>query len=270
MPLETSPVLISDLVPEWPLATDPQRDGDDHLRIIKQVLQNTFPQADVALDAPFSNLTKIGRQIRYYAAAEGVPEQFSVTNEANDNYVPMLGGSHTAQHMSTVANATLINWGQVINLFYPVGSVIITTNSNSPFAWLGFGTWEHKHGMICGIGDTTDTYGAPIHTNAGWNAGFVRVHPSHIIAHTPTWDLATGGGGSHSHQMPANPSDQEGMQTIQGSSSSNGGMLADWTGAAGDHSHDVTGTITVGAGTDAAGDAFMPPRTGYYIWERIA
>lgn len=42
MPIETA-TYISDLVPANPLTTDPVNQGDDHLRLIKQVLQTTLP-----------------------------------------------------------------------------------------------------------------------------------------------------------------------------------------------------------------------------------
>jgi hypothetical protein len=44
MGLETA-TYIDELVPSNPLSTDAVRQGDDHLRLIKQVLQNTFPDA---------------------------------------------------------------------------------------------------------------------------------------------------------------------------------------------------------------------------------
>ena len=47
MALETGSY-VSDLVQTNPTGTDPKSQGDDHLRLIKQVLRNTFPDADAA------------------------------------------------------------------------------------------------------------------------------------------------------------------------------------------------------------------------------
>jgi hypothetical protein len=47
MGLETG-TYIADLVPTNPTSLDPRSEGDDHLRLIKEVLQNTFPNADGA------------------------------------------------------------------------------------------------------------------------------------------------------------------------------------------------------------------------------
>lgn len=42
---------IKDLVANWPLPTDKRREGDDHLRLIKKVLKNTFPNLNAAVTA---------------------------------------------------------------------------------------------------------------------------------------------------------------------------------------------------------------------------
>lgn len=43
-----SPGFINSLNVAWPLSTDPQRQGDDHLRNLKTTLRNTFPRASKA------------------------------------------------------------------------------------------------------------------------------------------------------------------------------------------------------------------------------
>jgi hypothetical protein len=44
MGLETA-TFISGLTPSWPTSSELKSQGDDHLRLIKQTLQNTFPAA---------------------------------------------------------------------------------------------------------------------------------------------------------------------------------------------------------------------------------
>lgn len=51
MGLETG-TYINDLTPSWPLASDQKRQGDDHIRLIKDVLKNTFPNASRAFHFP--------------------------------------------------------------------------------------------------------------------------------------------------------------------------------------------------------------------------
>lgn len=58
MSLETA-TFIDDLVPTNPQSTDLRKQGDDHLRLIKSALQNTFPNADRAFYLPHAR-TVIG------------------------------------------------------------------------------------------------------------------------------------------------------------------------------------------------------------------
>jgi hypothetical protein len=51
MGLETA-TFIAGLTPTWPIASEPKSQGDDHLRLIKSVLQATFPSATRALYFP--------------------------------------------------------------------------------------------------------------------------------------------------------------------------------------------------------------------------
>lgn len=53
MGLETG-TYISDLVPTNPVFNDPESQGDDHVRLVKNVLQNTFPGANRAFPIPTS------------------------------------------------------------------------------------------------------------------------------------------------------------------------------------------------------------------------
>ena len=65
MPLESA-TYIPDLDPNWPLGSDSVAEGDDHLRMIKAVLQNSFLGDDYPYD-----LDKLGAmvgEVRMYGA----------------------------------------------------------------------------------------------------------------------------------------------------------------------------------------------------------
>lgn len=63
MPLESA-TFVADLVSANPVgATDPKSDGDNHIRMLKQVLQNSFPGLNRAL-----NLKAVGGAMEYKAA----------------------------------------------------------------------------------------------------------------------------------------------------------------------------------------------------------
>lgn len=55
MGLETG-IYIDDLIDTNPLSTDKRRFGDDHLRLIKSVLKNSFPTIDGSLDPTLTEL----------------------------------------------------------------------------------------------------------------------------------------------------------------------------------------------------------------------
>lgn len=58
MGLETA-VYIDDLVTDWPTGSDKIRQGDDHLRLIKVTLKNSFPNVDGAVTATPAALNSI-------------------------------------------------------------------------------------------------------------------------------------------------------------------------------------------------------------------
>ena len=49
---------ISELVVTNPLGTDPKAQGDDHLRVIKQAVQQSFPNVDASVDATPTELNR--------------------------------------------------------------------------------------------------------------------------------------------------------------------------------------------------------------------
>lgn len=72
MPIEAA-TYISDLNPSFPTAGDPAGQGDDHLRLLKAVLQNTFP----GLSAP-GGLLPTGCVIDWYGSVATIPGGFGL------------------------------------------------------------------------------------------------------------------------------------------------------------------------------------------------
>lgn len=58
MGLETG-TYLSDLVPANPAGTDPKSQGDNHIRLLKSVLQNTFPNLNGAVNATPAELNRL-------------------------------------------------------------------------------------------------------------------------------------------------------------------------------------------------------------------
>lgn len=73
---------ISGLVPANPLTNDKKKQGDDHLRLIKTVLQSTFPNASRAFRLPETE-------------AMAVDEVVAAADENRTYYVDCTGGART-------------------------------------------------------------------------------------------------------------------------------------------------------------------------------
>ena len=82
MPLETG-TYISDLVPANPLGSDPLAYADDHLRLIKSTLQNTFPNIKGSVTATQENLNN-GTPVGLIAMWSGIsiPAGWALCNGA--------------------------------------------------------------------------------------------------------------------------------------------------------------------------------------------
>ncbi len=103
MPLETGNK-ISDLNSLWPLGSDPKSQGDDHIRLIKSILQ---------ADAP--SLAEGGA----FVTAPTVPDGATGKQVPNADDIPALAGTGPVDIVEANATAgwqvwgdTLIQWGQ--------------------------------------------------------------------------------------------------------------------------------------------------------------
>lgn len=111
MALETG-TFISDLVVTNPTGSDALAFADDHIRLIKSTVKNTFPNISGAV-------TKTHTEI----------------NTAVDQ-------AGTAVQPSAMATAIATAVADAKAALYPVGSIYINaTNNTNPSTLLGFGTW---------------------------------------------------------------------------------------------------------------------------------
>ena len=95
MPVEAA-TYISDLVPANPLVTDAVNQGDDHLRLLKQVLQNTLPGTGSLAGA----LVPVGGIILWSGSIGSIPANWhlcdgtSGTPDLRDKFVVGAGNSY--------------------------------------------------------------------------------------------------------------------------------------------------------------------------------
>lgn len=270
MPIESAQY-INTLQPDWPQGVDPEADGDDHIRMVKQVLQNTFP----ALDAPVTGTpTQINDLTTHLIlspedTATGLPERLSAINADNTAYIPVQAGSMSAEEMSTQANATLVNWGVVMNILFPIGSVVMNSTGMNPADYMGFGGWTQRTGTIYGVGDAADQngYNKTITPGAHNADAFWRVQDGHIVAQN--LNLAMNPVPDHQHAMQRYGDFEDGKNAEGGGSYAEAPAYSThYTDPAGGHT--PTGMVTIGSGGMADGAQFMQPGWAFTVWERTA
>jgi hypothetical protein len=118
MPLESG-TTINALDATWPLQTDPTSQGDDHLRLLKNVLKLQFPGAGGGLDAPvnvtadeFNNLQ--GSTGNIQAQLDNKLDATSGT--AGDLRVERLEVTESATIAAEIVGSSTIQNGTVTNL----------------------------------------------------------------------------------------------------------------------------------------------------------
>ena len=85
MGLEVAPY-IADLTETWPLSTDKIRDGDDHLRLIKNAVKASFPNIDAPVTATPAQLNQpiaSGLICAYSGLIADIPAGWILCNGAN-------------------------------------------------------------------------------------------------------------------------------------------------------------------------------------------
>jgi hypothetical protein len=82
VPLETA-TLISQLNPSYPAATDLVQQADDHIRLIKSALQNTFPNINspvTVTDETLNQGSPVGLIALWYGSSATVPAGWTLCN----------------------------------------------------------------------------------------------------------------------------------------------------------------------------------------------
>lgn len=240
MSLEAA-TFINGLVATNPLGSDPISSGDDHIRLIKATILNTFPNVTGAV-------TKTHTQLN---------NTLDKTGDTMTGALVLSGDPSAALHPATkqyvdgIANTLNANITSAIVAAHPVGSIYMNASSSTnPASLLGFGTWSALGAGRMLIG-------------AGTNSG-------------QTFTVGTTGG-SYAPSMPSHthtindPGHSHSYQAFTGGS---------WGHASGATTNDAvtnksTGSATTGISINATsgGDTTtgnLPPYLTVYMWQRTA
>lgn len=142
MGLEASS-FISGLTPSWPISGDPKSQGDDHIRLIKSVLQSTFPNASKALYFPSCPILTAGTTLT--AAHQNATVFLSTTTIAYTIGLPALAAGDAGWTVRMLKYTTDANYVHVVPpsgvIYCQAGSVNLVRIGQvckpATFVWTG-------------------------------------------------------------------------------------------------------------------------------------
>ena len=148
MGLETG-TYIDSLNTSNPGATDSVAQGDDHLRLIKSTIKNTFPNITGAMSATHTELNLLDGCTANTTELNYVDIATLGTAEASKALTVDASKDVTGIRNITATGALSVGSGTIggntiatLNMLYPVGSIYMNASvSTNPATLLGFGTW---------------------------------------------------------------------------------------------------------------------------------
>lgn len=198
MPLEVA-TYISDLEPANPAPTDQLAQADEHLRLIKSVLQSTFPNltgpvtaSQDALNSPFA--LPIGSTILWYGSAATVPGGWHICD--GSTVIRSDGGGNLT--LPDMRDKVAIGVGT--GLATTVGATVGASTSSASTGTAGSHTHttsggDHSHtGSVDGHSLTSAE--VPSHFHYGFAAGTVSFGSGLSEAYPPSAITDSGNSGS--------------------------------------------------------------------------
>jgi len=224
MGLETG-TYIDSLNTSNPGATDSVAQGDDHIRLVKSTIKNTFPNVTGAMTATHTELNLLDgctantTELNYVdiATLGTVEASKAVTADSNKD----ITGIRNLTVTGTITNSSIISLSDV----YPVGSIYINaSDGTNPGTLLGFGTWVAFGAGRVPVGiDATQTEFDTAEETGGAKTHTLTV--SEIPAHTHNLgskDSTAGDGGAFNEEFIEDPADTTNGPNVTSSSTGGG------------------------------------------------
>lgn len=278
MTVETA-FFIKDLNEAYPRGRDLINEGDDHIRLVKSTIKNTFPGIDKALTFSADELNKLDSALTIGDADLTINANVTVATGKSVN----LGGNAVKGVGNPVDPTDGVNLQYLrTTATWPIGSVYISVDARNPSVIFGFGTWSafSQGRVIIGSGTGTDTNNESksftLNEKLGEYSHKITVSemPSH--KHTLT-SIAVGMGGEHSHDVDLRVHDYAvvngnqwtvPMGDIAGENSRFHNTIGARTKTSAGHTHSITGDVDNTGGTDRMN--IVQPYVVCNIWVRTA
>lgn len=268
MTVETDANFISDFNKAYPRNRDLIKEGDDHIRLMKSVIQNTFPGIDAAVLASAATLNKWNGTFTYEEDTLNINNSFTVKEDKDLDF----GENVLSNIGDPVEEGDAVNLRSLQGtLMWPVGSIFMTVDSRNPSVILGFGTWEKFAAgrVIIGTGTTTDLNNETntfINENKGGSFS-KKIAVDNLPAHSHPLDGGfTKSDGAHRHAFEQLQIATPSPDTKHDSRMAQYEMTTYYTQTDGAHKHELEGKTS-----DSGKGSFMdilPPYISCNIWVR--
>lgn len=279
MAIETTAVVINDLNPEYPFPNDYISEGDDHIKLIKQVVKNTFPTANTPLTPDFSYFNKQPDYLDFTTRnINGADVKILEVQDAR--ITGALAGTDDTDVAVLKQVRDLIS--TAFRNIYDVGAYWVTDSNRNPSDVFGFGTWVKVTGMLMGSGIVYPDGSVPNQSARTFVVGekggsFSRAIKEENIPQI-TSDFANNGirvvsGGRHNHKTGVesvyNGGESYRLRNVPGAAEfiNGGGITAD----GGDHVHGLEGILRLGRPVENLVPVdVMNPYQVTNIWKRTS
>ena len=258
---------ISSLNEQWPLETDPTHEGNDHIQLVKNVLKKQFPGRDEQGQPEDGYSIPVTAKAEELNFLEGVTSNVQAQLDAESGarsdlirdvdtvvVVGMDANDHTLKLETTNVNgivqawensgeqvATVMNSLNVVDLIYPVGSVIYSADATNPGDRFTGTTWEAvgEGRFIASVGTHTD-----INTDEG------TIVAGDILGGTYNHTLTEAEMPAHTHALLSHSGSQDqAVRHYMTNGSPETTPQTESTGGSAPHNN-------------------VPPGYGLYVWER--
>ncbi len=261
MSVENSANNISQLNQNWPTAEDFISEGDDHLRLIKKCVKQTFSKIKEIVNISDKQLNNLATALKDEDNSD-LLDFYEGTKIKNDGTI-VVKTPNPATNIRE--DGTVLTVKMLQEMQFPVGGLYLSTIATNPASLLGFGTWAaYAQGRaLTGVGSVDGrniTGGA---TGGSWKK---TLSTSHLPPHNHYVNLNTNTTGNHNHSLPTKTN--EGGTNNFLARTNDGATSNMNTSDSGNHSHNVQGN-TNNTGNGAAFDVDQP-YIGIYVWVRVS
>lgn len=280
MTVETNARFINDFNEAYPRNRDLIKEGDDHIRLMKTVIKNTFPGINGAITPTTEKINKWDSTFTYEEDTLKINNNITLPSKKELDFG---GNKITNVGLPEDPNDVVTLESLRGSLIYPIGSIFMTVDSRDPKEILGFGNWEKFAAgrMIVGSGTTTDAANdtRTVVNEAKGGQYAITLTDKNVPSHAHgAGTLAATGSGEHEHNVDlrvhsyAYVNDNK-WTTPRGDIAGENSRFQTTEGARttkgqGAHEHTITGsTEKYGEGE---GFDIIPPFMACNIWVRRA